>query len=122
MSQKDFLAHYTEGVHCCFGHAGCVHQIPGGCGGVYCSYHKKVFGLDVAPQEAVNESDEMGARDTAFLLSRLREVSKSQRKALNAVKELHRPSKSGARCTHCSEDIDVPYPCATIQAIQKETK
>ena len=55
--------------------------------------------------------------------------------ALRAVVELHRPyapafvdidlSKGGGTCFHCSVDIKenslaIPYPCPTIQAIEKE--
>jgi hypothetical protein len=40
--------------------------------------------------------------------------------ALRAVVELHKPEHSitGYRCTHCT--LEVTYPCATIQAIEKE--
>ena len=56
-------------------------------------------------------------------------------KALRAVVELHKPyappfvdidlSKGGGTCFHCSVDIKenslaIPYPCPTIQAIEKE--
>lgn len=42
-------------------------------------------------------------------------------KALRAVVELHHPSKD--KCWECSFPLDsiyVPYPCPTIQAIEKE--
>ena len=42
-------------------------------------------------------------------------------KALRAVVELHKPSKD--KCWECSFPLDsiyVPYPCPTIQAIEKE--
>jgi len=60
---------------------------------------------------------------------------KPRREALCAVVELHRPyapafvdidlSKGGGTCFHCSVDIKenslaIPYPCPTIQAIEKE--
>ena len=41
--------------------------------------------------------------------------------ALRAVVELHHPSKD--KCWECSFPLDsiyVPYPCPTIQAIEKE--
>ena len=41
--------------------------------------------------------------------------------ALRAVIELHKPSKD--KCWECSFPLDsiyVPYPCPTIQAIEKE--
>ena len=43
--------------------------------------------------------------------------------ALRAVVELHHPSKD--KCWECSFPLDtiyVPYPCQTIQAIEKELK
>jgi hypothetical protein len=43
--------------------------------------------------------------------------------ALRAVVELHKPSKD--KCWECSFPLDsiyVPYPCPTIQAIEKELK
>ncbi len=42
--------------------------------------------------------------------------------ALRSVVELHEPYKSnyGMACTQCSDTRDLPYPCPTIKAIQKE--
>ena len=45
--------------------------------------------------------------------------------ALRAVVELHKPD--GNNCPHCAEyaydaGMRVPYPCPTIQAIEKELK
>ena len=42
-------------------------------------------------------------------------------KALRAVVELHRPDDiAGETCVQCSRDELRPYPCTTIQAIEKE--
>ncbi len=43
-------------------------------------------------------------------------------KALRAVVELHKPfdSQRGMACLECSNQQDMPYPCPTIQAIEKE--
>jgi hypothetical protein len=42
--------------------------------------------------------------------------------ALRAVVELHKPYESylGTACLECSEVLEIPYPCHTIQAIVKE--
>lgn len=42
--------------------------------------------------------------------------------ALRAVVELHKPSRYDKGCAHCKlTNIDSrPYPCPTIQAIEKE--
>jgi len=47
--------------------------------------------------------------------------------ALYAVVELHKPETHdpetvGLYCDHCSYAITEPYPCPTIQAIEKELK
>jgi hypothetical protein len=48
-------------------------------------------------------------------------------KALRAVVKLHKPETHdpetvGLYCDHCSYAITEPYPCPTIQAIEKELK
>ena len=42
--------------------------------------------------------------------------------ALRAVVELHKPTNGHDRniCLTCSPEILMPYPCPTIQAIEKE--
>lgn len=42
-------------------------------------------------------------------------------KAVLAVVELHKPYESylGTACLECSEVLEIPYPCHTIQAIVK---
>ena len=41
--------------------------------------------------------------------------------ALRAVVELHKPSGGGSNfCYACSFELEIPYPCPTIQAIEKE--
>ena len=42
--------------------------------------------------------------------------------ALRAVVELHKPARIGEGCSHCKMTAITsrPYPCPTIQAIEKE--
>jgi hypothetical protein len=44
--------------------------------------------------------------------------------ALRAVVELHKPARIGEGCSHCKMTAITsrPYPCPTIQAIEKELK
>ena len=43
--------------------------------------------------------------------------------ALRAVVELHRPRTDEKVCIHCSRTVFwMPYPCPTIQAIEKELR
>ena len=43
--------------------------------------------------------------------------------ALRAVVELHKQSGGGSNfCYACSFELEIPYPCPTIQAIEKELK